>query len=174
MSPPAFRFANGDDVVAVTALIERAYRGPAAARGWTNESALLNGPRTSAAEIAELINRLDARFVLAEQDGALIACALVTHEMDHAHFGMFAVDPDRQAAGVGKALLAACELAVRSLWGVDAMAMSVISLRTELIDWYVRRGYALTGLRGPFPFEAHSGAVRTDFDLVELEKRLAP
>jgi hypothetical protein len=31
------------------------------------------------------------------------------------------------------------------------MEMTVIVQRAELIDWYVRRGYALTGERRPFP-----------------------
>jgi hypothetical protein len=36
------------------------------------------------------------------------------------------------------------------LWRVTRMSMSVISLRRELIAYYERRGYALTGERLPF------------------------
>ena len=35
-----------------------------------------------------------------------------------------------------------------------------------------RRGYTLTGNREPFPFDEAPGALRRDFDLVELKKPL--
>ena len=52
---PHFRFAQPADVSAVHALIERAYRGPETAGQWDSESHLLQGPRTTAAYIAERI-----------------------------------------------------------------------------------------------------------------------
>jgi hypothetical protein len=51
--------------------------------------------------------------------------------------------------------------------------MTVINLREKLIEWYQRRGYALTGHRLPFPFTEHSGETTRDFDLVEMKKALA-
>ena len=48
----------------------------------------------------------------------------------------------------------------------------MISLRHELIAWYQRRGFAPTGERNTFPFETATGALRTDFDLVVLQKPL--
>ena len=66
MIEPHFRYATAEDVPKVTALIERAYRGPEAEKGWANEAHLLTGPRTTEAEIAGLIADHDSRFVLAE------------------------------------------------------------------------------------------------------------
>ena len=169
---PHFRYAVNADAPAVTALIERAYRGPEAARGWTNEANLLTGPRTGEDEIAGLIADPESRFVLAEREGALVGCALVQKDGDDGYFGMFSVDPGAQAQGLGKKLLAACEKSVRTEWKSRALSMVVINLRADLIAWYQRRGYTLTGQREPFPFDSAPGALRRDFDLVELKKPL--
>lgn len=167
-----FRYAKPDDVRAVAMLIEKAYRGPDAAKGWTNEASLLTGPRTGEDEIAGLIADGESRFVLAEQDGVLAGCALVQKDGDDAYFGMFSVDPALQAQGLGKKLLAACEKAARAEWKSRALGMVVINLREDLIAWYERRGYTRTGNREPFPFDAAPGALRRDFDLIELKKPL--
>lgn len=178
MTETHFRYATSEDAVSVSALIERAYRGPEAAAGWTTESHLLTGPRTTEAEIAALIGDHDSRFVLAERfDTAarrdrLLACALIQKDAEEAYFGMFAVDPGEQATGVGKTVLEKSEKAARDLWAAKAMTMVVINLREELIAWYERRGYQRTGKTEPFPFHAASGAVRGDFHLVELRKAL--
>jgi N-acetylglutamate synthase-like GNAT family acetyltransferase len=167
-----FRFATKSDVPEVIALIERAYRGPEANLGWTTETHLLEGPRTRAGEVAELVTDPESRFVLAEIDEMLAGCALIQRNDEKAYFGMFAVDPRRQAAGAGRALLAACEDSARLLWSARAMTMSVISLRADLIEWYERRGYHRTGTSEPFPFHEQSGELRRDFDLVHLTKQL--
>jgi len=167
-----FGFAAAPDATAIAALIERAYRGPVAATGWTNESELLVGPRSSVGEVKELIGEAGSRFVTARHGGALVGCALIQHLGHGAYFGMFAIDPDRQAAGLGKAVIARAEAAARELWGATFMRLTVISLREQLIAWYERRGYVNTGFRERFPFETATGALRTDFDLIVLEKPL--
>lgn len=178
MPEPHFRYATQDDAAHVAALIERAYRGPEAAGGWTTEAHLLTGPRTTEAEISALIADHDSRFVLAERFDMtarrddLLACALIQKDGDDAYFGMFAVAPSEQATGVGRTVLEKCERAARDLWAARAMTMVVINLRSELIDWYARRGYSPTGKTEPFPFHQASGALRGDFHLIELRKML--
>jgi ribosomal protein S18 acetylase RimI-like enzyme len=167
-----FRFAAVDDAAAVASLVERAYRGEESKLGWTTEADLLEGPRTSPETIAGLIAGSDARFVLAEEGGALVACAMIQRQGDRAYFGTFAVEPRRQARGLGKAVLAASERAAAETWGARLMVMTVINERTSLIEWYERRGYDLTGERRAFPFSAQAGAVRQDFDFVVMEKAL--
>ena len=103
-------------------------------------------------EIDRIVADLASRFVLAESNAAVVGCALVLRAGDGVYFGMFAVDPLRQAGGIGKALLAACEDAAGELWSAQAMTRSVISLRSDLIEWYGRRGYRRAGTSGPFPF----------------------
>lgn len=167
----SFRYAQPADVRAVAELVERAYRGPGA-QGWTTESHLLVGPRTAQDEVAALVREADSRVVLAESGGALVGCAHVRRSGGGARFGMFAVDPRLQTQGVGRAVLAECERRARDLWGARTMTLGVISLRSELIAWYERRGYVRTGESEPFPFAPERGALRTDFDLVQMRKPL--
>jgi ribosomal protein S18 acetylase RimI-like enzyme len=172
MTEYRFDFATIGDVPALALLIERAYRGPEAAKGWTNEASLLTGPRSSPAEIEGLVRDPGARFVTAFSDERMAACALIKREGDGAYFGMFAIDPDAQGGGLGKLMMARCEEAARELWGAGFVRLQVISLRDQLIQWYERRGYVQTGEREPFPFETATGALRTDFDLVVLKKAI--
>lgn len=171
-----FRTATPADAPLVAALVERAYRGPVAATGWTTETELLTGPRSSEQRVVELLADPESRFVLAESGGRLVGSTLVQRTAGDggtAYLGMFAVDPEHQGDGVGKAVVAEAEHAVRELWSATALTLTVISLRVELIDWYERRGFDRTGRHLPFPFHQASGALRTDFDLVEMRKELA-
>jgi GNAT superfamily N-acetyltransferase len=167
-----FAYATLADVPAVAALVELAYRGPQAAAGWTNEAGILAGPRSSVSEVEALVRDGNSRFVTAFEANRLVGSALIQQYAAGAYFGMFAIDPDRQAAGIGKAIIARCEDAARELWGAAYMKLTVISLREPLIAWYERRGYVRTGAREPFPFHLATGALRTDFDLVVLQKPL--
>jgi ribosomal protein S18 acetylase RimI-like enzyme len=172
MTDHHFSFAALVDVDAIAALIERAYRGPTAARGWTNESEILTGPRSSAGEIEGLILDPQTRFIVAKGAGGIVGCVLIQKLGDGAYFGMFAIDPDVQGGGLGKALVARAATAARELWAARYLQLTVISLRAPLIDWYERRGFVQTGEREPFPFDRATGALRTDFDLVVLQKPL--
>jgi GNAT superfamily N-acetyltransferase len=63
---------------------------------------------------------------------------------------MLTVRPALQNARLGRVLIDAAEAHARD-FGADLMEMTVIDSRQELIDWYLRRGYALTGRTAPFP-----------------------
>lgn len=158
-----FRAATPADVNAVVTLTQSAYRGDASRVGWTTEADLLDGQRTDAREVAELIVRSDAEVLLAErrsagaeQDWQLVAsCVVECLSCDHAgdgYFGMFSVRPDAQGNGTGRALLAEAERIARDDWHCRAMRMTVIDVRAELIAWYERRGYRRTGEYRPFPY----------------------
>lgn len=165
------RLAFVGEAAAIAALIEHAYRGEEARRSWTTEADFLTGPRSSLAEIKSLIADPKSRFVVAvEGDATLGPCALIRNEEGVGYFGMFGVRPDLQGAGLGREMLAAAEREVRALWDCPAMIMTVISLRKELIAYYERRGYRVTGETKPFPFDEHTSATRTDFHLVVLRK----
>lgn len=178
MSDIQFRYARRADAPAIVAIIERAYRGPEAAGKWTSEAHLLTGPRTSTEEITGLIGREDSRFLLAEAEGRLVGCCLLQGRdadgagVNAAYFGMFAIDPSTHGGGLGKTVIAAAETSVKDLWNCNQMVMTVINLRTELIAWYERRGYRLTGATLPFPFSETSGETTRDFHLVEMRKDL--
>jgi ribosomal protein S18 acetylase RimI-like enzyme len=113
--------------------------------------------------------------LLASQDGELVACAHVAIEDGTGYFGMFAVDPQRQAGGLGKAILAEAERLVRDDWRLPMMRMTVIDLREDLIAWYERRGYRRTGIKKPFPaVDPRFGLPKRDdlrFEVLEKELR---
>ena len=49
--------------------------------------------------------------------------------------------------------------------------MSILSHRPELLAYYQRRGYQLTGVTMPFPDDGNNGEPkRQDLQLLELEK----
>jgi ribosomal protein S18 acetylase RimI-like enzyme len=170
-----FSFATPDDVPAIVAIVESAYRGDASRAGWTTEADLLDGQRTDPDEVAALIARSDARIVLARDGGALVGSVLVTAEDGEGYLGMFAVQPDRQNGGLGRALLAEAERVMRAELGCAEARMTVIVQRAELIAWYERRGWTRTGEREPFPYgRLRSGMPRRDdLEFVVLAKPLA-
>ena len=143
--------ATSDDLPALHALVESAYRGASARRGWSHEADLLEGQRTDLAALAAMIDD-PAQHLLAFRDNDVLrACVAVTDKGDGlAYLGMLTVDPHRQAAGLGRLILAAAEDHAAA-FGARRVEMTVIAQRAELIAWYQRRGYALTGEQRPFP-----------------------
>jgi ribosomal protein S18 acetylase RimI-like enzyme len=175
----SIRAATTADIPAAHALIESAYRGDSAKRGWTHEADLLGGQRTDEAALASILADPKQTLLLAEQDGALVGCVLVADKGQRAaarvsYLGMLTVSPDLQGGGLGRELLAAAEAHARG-FGADVMEMTVIKSRRELIDWYVRRGYHDTGREEPFPLDdPRFGLPKTrDLVFVVLAKRLA-
>ena len=179
MTEPIYRYAQKADTDALVELIERAYRSEDASGRWTSEAHLLKGPRTNHAEIEDLISRDETRFLLAEIDGNLAGCCLLQglppepgNKINAAYFGMFAINPDAHGSGLGKKVIAQAERCVQELWQCNQMVMTVINVRTALIEWYERRGYRLTGATLPFPFSETSGETTRDFHLAEMRKAL--
>ncbi|BDD70599.1 MULTISPECIES: GNAT family N-acetyltransferase [Streptomyces] len=151
-SPLTYRDATDADVDALVALIESAYRGDASRAGWTTEADILQGQRTDPQGVLEVVKAPDSRLLTVERDGRIVACCQLEHRGAHAYFGMFAVSPALQGAGLGKAIIAEAERQARTTWGVTEMHMTVISVRDDLIAWYERRGYRRTGETTPFPY----------------------
>ncbi|WP_340556302.1 GNAT family N-acetyltransferase [Streptomyces sp. GSL17-111] len=151
-----FRTATEDDVEPLVALVESAYRGESSRAGWTTEADLLDGRRTDPEGVRELVEDRGSRLLVAERDGLPVACCHLERrarpEGPVAYFGMFAVRPGLQGAGLGRRVLAEAERAAVELWGARMMEMTVITQREDLIAWYVRRGYARTGRTSPFPY----------------------
>lgn len=169
------RAATVADIDPIVALVESAYRGDASRVGWTTEADFLGGRRTGADDVLACLERPRSRIVLAERGGQLLACAHVAVEDGAGYFGMFAVRPERQGGGIGKHVLAECERIARDEWNLQAMRMTVIDIRDELIAFYLRRGYRRTGVTKPFPYgDARFGMpMRDDLRFEILEKDLS-
>ncbi|WP_329276084.1 GNAT family N-acetyltransferase [Streptomyces sp. NBC_00691] len=171
----SYREAVLDDVPALVPLVESAYRGDSSRGGWTTEADILQGQRTDPDGVAAVITTPDSRLLVVERDGAIVACCQLEHRGEAAYFGMFAVRPELQGAGLGKQIIAEAERRVRELWDVREMHMTVISVREELVAWYERRGYRRTGRMTPFPYgdERFGLPQRDDLEFELLVKPLS-
>ncbi len=88
------------------------------------------------------------------------------------YFAMFAINPDLQAGGIGKQMIREAELFVQSEWNANKMMMEVIPVRYELIAFYERRGYRLTGKIKPFPVNPRLWLPKAQaLQLARMEKR---
>lgn len=147
-----FRTATAADIPALHGLIERAYRGETARKGWTHEADLLGGQRTDVAALTALIEDPVQIMIIAENAGSPAGCVQIAQAADDvAYLGHLSVEPDVQASGIGRRLVAAAEIAAVQQFGARAMEMTVVRQRSELIEWYRRLGYVPTGEERPFP-----------------------
>lgn len=153
------RLALQSEAQAVSDLVNRAYRGEEATRGWTTEALLIGGQRIDADGVCALIRPPVSELLAAVRAGALIGCVNVSlHESGDGYFGLLAVDPSAQTGGVGARLIEAAEGWVRARFSErgqseGGMRMTVLSVRSELIAYYERRGYRATGETEAFPYE---------------------
>ncbi|MDB5708019.1 MAG: family acetyltransferase [Sphingomonas bacterium] len=167
--------AGPDDLAPLHALIEGAYRGDGARRGWTHEADLIDGQRTDTETLAAIIDDARQHILVVRNDDAIIGCVALTDKGDGTcYLGMLTVAPDLQAAGLGRQLIEAGERHVAASFGARRIEMTVIAQRAELIAWYERRGYHRTGERRPFPYgDPRIGTPRSDaLDFIVLERDL--
>lgn len=170
-APPRFRDATDTDLAAAHALIESGYRGDSAKKGWTHEADLLGGQRTDLHALAEIVADPLQALIVAQQGGDLIGCVHVIDKGMRAdarvgYFGLLTVRPTMQGAGLGRLLIEAAERRARDGFGASVMEMTVIKQRQELIAWYLRRGYYLTGREEPFPMADPRFGIPKTNDLV--------
>jgi GNAT superfamily N-acetyltransferase len=96
---------------------------------------------------------------------------LLEKKKDTLYLGMLSVDPQIQASGIGKLLLAQAETFARQ-HQYKTITITVIDKRSELIDWYKRKGFQLTG--NIQPFTNPSSTALANFSFVELQKVILP
>lgn len=165
------RIATPADIPALHALVEAAFRGDSARRGWTHEADLLDGQRTDPAALADMIADPERAILMTDDAGGCVQVSRVVP--DRSALGLLAVRPEGQAAGLGRRLVAAAERHAFQVHRSDRMEMTVIAVRHELIAWYERQGYRRTGETRPFPMDdPRFGLPRQPLSFVVLERDL--
>jgi N-acetylglutamate synthase-like GNAT family acetyltransferase len=170
-----FQVAQLSDAKKIADLVNSAYRGESSKKGWTTEAEILGGQRTDQKAIEEVMQTTNQYFLLGKKDSKLFASVnLEKKDPATCYFGMFAVNPDLQNSGIGKQMLAESEKFARDVLKCSLMEMSVITLRAELIDWYLRRGYQKTTELRPFPMhdERFGIPLKGHLEMLVLTKKL--
>jgi len=177
-----FSFATIYDAPELVKLVNSAYRGDVSKKGWTTEADLLDGQRTDYEEILNLIEKPNSSILVARtQQKEIIACCEIriidanyfyptneTHK--NLYFGMFSVNPNLQNQGIGKLFLNKIEEYGKK-WNSKMIQMTVITLRSELLSYYQRRGFIITKHIVPFPSETKFGIAKVSgLEMVVLEK----
>jgi ribosomal protein S18 acetylase RimI-like enzyme len=167
--------ATLNEVDSVVDLVNQAYRGVATG-GWTTEAGLIEGHRVDRAAVIRMIEAGQTTILVAtDQASDQIQGCVAVRPMENGewYLSMLAVSPARQAAGIGKSIMAAAE-AFAGERGARSVKISVIGVRESLVAWYERRGYERTGEIEPFPYDDPSVGVplRDDLTLITLRKSL--
>ncbi|MEQ1527338.1 MAG: GNAT family N-acetyltransferase [Gallionella sp.] len=157
MGIDTFRTANKFDAEVITQLVNQAYRPASELAGWTHESDLVSGNRISAGQVTDILSSPNSVILVGLKDSTIMACVHVEKVDRSCHIGMLAVLPNQQGAGDGKQMLAYAESYANEFFGAERAVMVVVSLRGELIDFYLRRGYQRTGAIMDYPLSANAG-----------------
>jgi GNAT superfamily N-acetyltransferase len=130
--------AEPQDVESIARLVNTAYR---------RERFFADGDRTNPDKVRNLMQK--GKFLLAEEAGVLAGCVYIERRGERGYFGLLAVDPAQQRAGLGSRLVAAAEDDCRAA-GCRFMDITIANLRKELPGFYQRLGYVEDGTL-PFP-----------------------
>ena len=156
----SFYKAEITDASAIAELLNSAYRGDSSRLGWTSEADLIDGLRTTTAEVAQIIRREDAFILVGVLKDQIVATICCERHENTAKLGMIAVKPSLQNKGYGKEMIQAAEAITLREWRVAGFFMSVITIRTELIAFYERLGFERTGNLNDFPTESELWQVK--------------
>ena len=127
--------------------------------------------RTDETNMHELMRLPGAVFLKYYNDkNEIEGCVFLDKRQGKIYLGMFSVSPDLQNKGIGKQIMVAAERYARQQ-GCPSVFMRVISIRHELIAWYVRQGYYNTGEVQPFD-DTKFGTAKEPIEFMVLQKDL--
>ena len=162
-----------NDVTALNALINSAYRGESSKKGWTTEADILGGQRTDEEDLKDIISKQDCQILKYTNNvGEIIGCVRLEKHGNKMYLGMLTVSPVLQGGGIGKQMMKASEKLAKKE-NCSTVYMQVIKGRDELIEWYERQGYSDTGERKPFPMSnPRFGIPKKEVGFILMEKVL--
>ncbi len=172
---PSVSIATTQDIIAIKDLLNSAYRGETSRKGWTTEADIIDGDvRTDENDLQGVMQQEGSIFLkYTDPENKIVGCVNLQQHPGKIYLGMFSVSPLMQGFGIGKHLLKAAEEYALSL-PCNIIYMSVISLRSELIDWYKRNGYKETGETKPFKEDGLTGKHLQPLEFLILQKTLHP
>lgn len=160
--------AKKEQVEDICDLVNLAYRGES---GWTKETNLVSGERSSTSEVEAYISDPNTHLLVAIKNGMIISCICVEKNEDNAYIGFFSVHPTLQGNGIGKEILSQAEIYASTKLKSSKYVMAVVSQRKELIEYYKRRGYTRTGSIHEYPTHLNVGVpLQSDLTVEYLEK----
>ncbi|MGZ3940498.1 MAG: GNAT family N-acetyltransferase, partial [Flavisolibacter sp.] len=93
--------ASIPDIPQLLKLINSAYRGEDAKKGWTHEAELIDGDiRTDETTLKQVIKTPGAVILKYEQDEQIVGCVYLQKKGDRLYLGMLSVSPEIQAQGI--------------------------------------------------------------------------
>jgi len=128
----------------------------------------LQGPRTDEERLSAAMEK-GTILVAEDAEGRLLASIYTELRGKHGYAGMLAVDPVHQGGGLGRRLMEAVEERFRA-HGCDAVEITVLSLRPELLPIYRRFGFVETGTE-PFHYP-HPLAPGLECHCIVMQKAL--
>jgi predicted N-acetyltransferase YhbS len=126
----------------------------------------IDGDRTNPEKVRALMDK--GKFLLLWDDAALVGCVFAEVRGERGYFGLLAVDPTRQGAGIGARLITAAEDECRAA-GCRFMDLTLVNLRTWLPPYYRRFGYQESGT---LPFPPEQNRPKVPIHLVKMSKAL--
>lgn len=170
------RKADSKDLLSLSALINSAYRGDSSRIGWTTEADFLAGQRTDPISLRDLLETMDSVILVgelkSESESILSSVHLKKINSEICYLGMLCVHPEYQDRGWGKLVMKEAELYVKNQFHCRYIEISVIQIRTELIQWYERIGFIKTGEVKDFPYgnEKFGIPLRSDLQMLIMRK----
>ena len=170
-----FVVCQKDDIQVVVEIINQVYRSEKKSKSWTTEAHLLGGKRVENESFEKLLKEENSKIYLAKFQDKIIGNIQAKLKNDDIYIGLFAVQPDFQSSGIGKKLLEYAENNSSNIYNkANKFKMLVISIRTDLIEFYKRRGYKVTNSFLEFP-KSELWNIKTNEELkfVVLEKYIS-
>jgi ribosomal protein S18 acetylase RimI-like enzyme len=157
------------DIPSICEILNLAYRGEEAKKGWTYESDLIEGDkRTSEEDLSTLLSKKNTLFFVAKNQNQKVIGTLLLEIKDKSlHMGMLSVQPSLQGNGLGKMLFSKA-VETGKLLHLKNILIQVVHVRTELIAWYEKLGFIPTGNISPFEVPLEFGKPRVPIHFMEM------
>src|SRR6478672_12304138 len=95
--------AKLDDISQLNSLVNSAYRGEHAKKGWTHEADLIEGElRTDENVLRNMLTNPNAVILKYAQNNNIIGCVYLEKQESRLYLGMLSVSPNVQAQGIGR------------------------------------------------------------------------